>query len=89
MASAVSLTLRTAPSNSVGKASNFRLISKSPRINSAYASMASAKSSDACVNESTSLLEIALYLRAIAAALATRGAVNSSVTACVVRSINS
>ncbi|CAB4851015.1 unannotated protein [freshwater metagenome] len=87
IACALSRTLRIGDSRAEGSSLNRPWSEVSNFTLWPYSSIASSKASAALVNASDSFP--GKCLRAIAAARETRGPVNSSVTACVVRSINS
>ena len=86
-ASADSLIFRTGAASASGSSLSFRSSSFRIRYSWPYSSMASEKPSAAFTNASASLPGI--WRRTIFAARATRPEVSSSVTAWVVRSINS
>jgi len=86
-ASAASLIFRTGAERESGSSLNFRSSSLRMRYSWPYSSIASAKLSEALTKASESLP--GMCLRVILAARATRPDVSSSVTACVVRSMNS
>ena len=86
-ASAASLIFRTGAASASGSSFNLRSSSLRMRYSWPYSSIASANPSAALTKASESLP--GMCLRAMFAARATRPDVSSSVTACVVRSMNS